>query len=98
MELKDVKDYELKDVSLLYDEFKKNNEWYKGDSLDFVVDYLNRCTCCDKIHFDSDLMIVNNAKVCEECKEYLSDEEEVTDYTIDAADEYFDRLLESEEM
>lgn len=49
MEIKHVKDCELKRVNEMYEDFLVRNPEYKGDSLDYIVNKLSRCEKCGEI-------------------------------------------------
>lgn len=98
MEIKELKDCELKKVNDMYEEYISNHT-YSGDSLDFINDFLTRCEYCGEIEFDSDLVEANHMMICEQCRDYLKDEEELQyNYEPDPYDEYVDRMLEEGEL
>jgi len=48
MEIRELKDNELKIVNMMYEKFiEKNPKW--GDSLDYVVKKLERCQYCGEL-------------------------------------------------
>ena len=49
MELKEVKDNEIKKVNEMYEDFLVRNPEYNSDSLDYVVKYLSRCEKCGEL-------------------------------------------------
>lgn len=100
MEIKNLKDNELGIVNDMYEEFTQHTS-YSGDSLDFVINYLERCECCDNIVYGDSMIektMWNGKKClcCQECQKISDDES--SEYEIDEYDEYEDRKLESEEI
>ena len=54
MEVKEIKPYDLKNLSNLYEEFKKDFS-YKPNEYEHFFEYVNRCPVCGEICFSDDM-------------------------------------------
>lgn len=88
---------ELEQVNEMYKHHLEEYD-YEGDCLEFVNDFLAKCTYCGDIVYYDDLINFEEHKVCEECHDELQWELDHSEYEPDPYDEYIDRKLEEGEL